>query len=164
MGDASAAPASTAIIAAMVTPGLLLLGSASLVASALVRMARVVDRVRVLAAIARDGSWAKAGEPGLTPLQLRAWLDRHATRARYAARSIALLYAAIVVFVATCLAIAADRALGLSASWLPLVLAIAGTLLLLGGATWMVAESTLGAEQIGDEIRTALTHLEGVKS
>jgi len=156
-----AAPASVATIAAMVTPGLLMLGSASLVASALVRMARVVDRARTLAAVARDGTWATSG---VTPAQLRAWLDRHAARARYAARSIALLYAAIVVFIATCLAIAADRVLGPAASWLPLLLAIAGTLLLLGGATGMVAESRLSGEQIAEEIRIALTQLEGVKT
>jgi hypothetical protein len=46
------------IIAAMVTPALLILASASLVATALVRFARVVDRARVLAAIALDGAWA----------------------------------------------------------------------------------------------------------
>jgi hypothetical protein len=37
----------------MITPALLLLGSASLVASALVRMARVVDRARILIVIAQ---------------------------------------------------------------------------------------------------------------
>ena len=160
MDDQSTHSAAVAIIAAMVTPGLLMLGSASLVASALVRMARVVDRARTLAGIAREGTWA---ESGVTPGQLRAWLDRHATRARYAARSIALLYAAIVVFIATCLAIAADRVHGLPAPWLPLLLATAGTLLLLGGATCMVAESRLSGEQIAEEIRMALIHLEGVK-
>jgi len=161
MGEMSATSASVATIAAMVTPGLLMLGSASLVASALVRMARVVDRARALAGIVRDRSWAQSG---LTPGQLRAWLDRHAVRARYAARSIALLYGAIVVFIATCLAIAADRALGLAPPWLPLVLAITGTLLLLGGAAYMVAESRLSGEQIAEEIRIASTQLEGVQT
>jgi hypothetical protein len=161
MGETSNASASVAVIAAMVTPGLLLLGSASLVASALIRMARVVDRARALAAIARDGTWEKAGA---TPAQLRGWLDSHAARARYASRSIAWLYAAIAIFVVTCLAIAADRMLGLAMVWVPLMLAIGGTFLLLGGATWMVAESRLSSEQIAEEISIALTHLEGVKT
>jgi archaellum biogenesis protein FlaJ (TadC family) len=161
MGDMPSTSTSVAAIAAMVTPGLLMLGSASLAASALVRMARVVDRARVLAEIARAGTWATSG---ITQDQLRAWLERHAARARYAARSIALLYAAIVVFIATCLAIAADRAFSFSSNWLPLMLAIAGTLLLLGGAVAMVAESRLSGEQIADEIRIALTRLEGVRT
>ena len=43
--------------------------------------------------------------------------------------------------------------------WLPLTLAIIGTLLLLGGAAFMVAESRLSGSQIQDEIRLALTRL-----
>jgi hypothetical protein len=141
----------------MITPGLLILGSASLVASALVRMARVVDRARVLAAIASEGSWEKFG---MTPKTLGAWLDRHAVRARYVERSIALLYAAVVVFVATCLAIAVDRATGNALAWLPISLALAGTLLLLAGGGWLVLESRLSGEQIQEEIRLARTRLE----
>jgi hypothetical protein len=158
MGDANAPSASAALIAAMVTPALLILGSASLVASALVRMARVVDRARVLAAIAHEKTWEKFG---MTPDQLRVSLERHAVRARYAERSIAFLYAAVVVFIATCLSIALDRAMGQSLSWLPVALAIAETLLLLGGGAWMVAESRLSGEQIAAEIRHALARLEG---
>jgi hypothetical protein len=44
MGNVGSQSAAVATIAAMSTPALLLLGSASLVASALVRMARIVDR------------------------------------------------------------------------------------------------------------------------
>ena len=161
MGESASSATAVSTIAAMVTPGLLMLGSASLVASALVRMARVVDRARALAAIAAEASWTRAG---ITPPQLRQWLDRHATRARYAARAIAALYAAIAVFIATCLAIAADRAMGGSLLALPLWLAGLGTLLLLAGASWMVAESSLSGEQIAEEIRVALSQLEGVKS
>jgi uncharacterized protein DUF2721 len=140
------------VIAAMITPALLILASASLVASALVRMARIVDRARVLAAGTQDGSWVRLGA---TPDLLRVWLDRHATRARYAELSIALLYAAIVVFTATSLSIVLDREAGGALSWLPVVLAIGGTLLLLAGGTWMVVESRLAWAQIGEEIRHA---------
>jgi len=49
----------------------------------------------------------------------------HALRARYAQRSIALLYAAIVGFISTCLSIALDRALRAALSWLPVILAVA---------------------------------------
>jgi hypothetical protein len=44
------------MITAMVTPALLILGSASLIASALVRMARVVDRARILTATVYAGT------------------------------------------------------------------------------------------------------------
>jgi hypothetical protein len=65
----------------------------------------------------------------------------------------------VATFVATCLAIALDRATNEMVEWLPLTLAIIGTLLLLGGAAFMVAESRLSGSQIQDEIRLALTRL-----
>src|SRR5271168_483231 len=102
MGNSTSQTAAVATIAAMITPALLLLGSASLVASALIRMARVVDRARTLTAIAQEGA---ANKIGVSTDQLRSWLESHAKRALYAERSITLLYAAIVVFISTCLSI-----------------------------------------------------------
>jgi hypothetical protein len=157
MGNTGAQSAAVSTIAAMITPALLLLGSASLVASALMRMARVVDRARILSAIAHEGRLDKVG---ITTDQLRSWLESHALRARYAERSITLLYAAIVVFISTCLSIALDRALGGSLNWLPISSAVAGTLLLLIGGAYMVAESRLSGEQIGAEIALAIRTLE----
>lgn len=157
MGNSSAQSAAVAMIAAMITPALLLLGSASLVATALVRMARVVDRARTLVSVAHEGG---ANRFGVTTGQLRAWLESHSQRARYAERAIFLLYAAIVVFIATCLSIALDRALRDLLSWLPVALAVSGTLLLLGGASYMVVESRLSGEQIRFEIENALSCLE----
>jgi hypothetical protein len=141
----------------MITPAVLILGSASLVGSALARMARVVDRARLLATIAHEGTWDKAGG---RPELLRRWLDRHARRARYVERSITLLYAAVVTFIATCLSIALDQASAGALSWLPISLAVLGTLLLLAGGAWMVAESRLSGDQIQEEIRQALTRIE----
>jgi Protein of unknown function (DUF2721) len=149
--------AAVALIAAMITPALLILACASLVATALVRMARVVDRARLLAAIAHDGNWEKLGT---TTAQLRTALERHGKRARYAERSIAVLYVSVVVFILTCLSIVVDHAMGGSLSWLPVGLAIIGTLFLLAGGGWMVAESRLGGEQIAEEIGYALARLE----
>lgn len=157
MGGAGGQSTAVAMIAAMITPALLLLGSASLVASALVRMARVVDRARVLGAIAQEGAFEKMG---ITTDQLRSWLESHARRARYAERAITLLYAAIVAFISTCLSIALDRAVSGSLSWLPVMLAVGGTLLLLGGGAFMVAESRLSGAQISAEIRLAIQKLQ----
>ena len=144
---------STALIAAMITPALLILASSSLVASALMRMARVVDRTRVLTSIVYERSYDRIGA---SPALVARFLTNHAQRARQAERSIALLYAAIFVFVATCLAIAVDRVSNGRFAMLPEVLAIMGTLLLMVGAGYMVAESRLSAAQITDEIALAL--------
>lgn len=157
MGDTTAPTSAVTTIAAIATPALFILASASLVASALVRMARVVDRARSLAVIAHEGSWEKFG---LTPDILSAWLARHAERARYAERSIALLYAAVVVFIVTALSIALDRTSGEMLGWLSISLTIVGTLLLLGGGAFMVAESRLSGTQIQEEIHNARIRLE----
>jgi hypothetical protein len=157
MGNSVAQSAAVAAIAEMITPALLLLGSASLVASALMRMARVVDRSRILSTVAHEGTLDKIG---ITTDQLRSWLESHALRACYAERSITLLYAAIVVFISTCLSIAMDRALGGSLSWLPVMLAVSGTVLLLTGGAYMVAESRLSGAQISAEIRLAIHKLD----
>jgi hypothetical protein len=146
-----------AMIAAMITPALLIMAAASLVASVLVRMARVVDRARVLATMANDGTWERLG---VTPAAFRGWLDRHALRARYAERSIILFYSAVVVFITTCLSLALDRVTGQALPWLPVALAIFGTLLLLAGGAWMVAESRLSGAQIQEEIRQARKRVE----
>lgn len=152
---ASSLPAVTAI-SEMITPALLILASASLVASALVRMARVVDRTRILTAAVHGGGWEALGT---TPAQLSVWLKRHAKRARDVERSIILLYAAVVMFIATSLAIAANRALGGAWNWLPLLLAIIGTFFLLSGGLLMVSESRSSGEQIAEEIHLALARL-----
>jgi hypothetical protein len=156
MGNASTSPGAVALIAAMVTPALLILGSASLVASALVRMGRVVDRTRTLAAAIHSG---EASQLGVSATRLRTWLERHAIRARHAERSIALLYAAVVVFIATSLSIALDRAGAVIPPWFPAALAIGGTFLLLAGGAFMVAESRLSSRQIAEEIADALARL-----
>ena len=145
-----------ALVAAMVTPALLILASASLLASALVRLARAVDRARVLVAIVHEGGWKKLGA---SEQQLCVWLDRHTRRTRYAERGIGLLYAAIVVFIATCLSIPLAGAIGPAMNWLPAALAIAGTMLLLAGGAWMVAESRLSSVQIAEELGGALDQL-----
>jgi hypothetical protein len=160
MGNVTSQSAAVATIAAMITPALLLLGSASLVASALVRMARIVDRARILAAVVHDGTLDKMG---VTTDRLRIWLESHAKRALCAERSIRLLYSAIVVFIATCLSIAVDRATGDILNWFPVALAVAGTVLLLAGGVYMVMESRLSGEQIADEIRNALSRLQQTK-
>ena len=141
-----------AIISAMITPALLILASASLVASALVRLARAVDRVRALMSAIAEGTYAKLGTDAAA---LDAWLVRFEMRALYAERAIALFFGAVAVFIAGCLTIAIDRAAGNTLTWLPVSLIIVGMLGLLGGAAAMVAESRLGGDQIRDEVRIA---------
>jgi len=137
--------AAQSVIAAMITPALLILGAASLVATALVRLARVVDRSRVLIGAIEAGSVTDSGA-------MRTSLDRHERRALYAERSVGLFFTAVVIFVAACLSIGIDHFAGNALTWLPVSLTIGGMAVLIAGAAYMVAESRLGSQQIIEEI------------
>jgi len=129
----------------MITPALLILASGSLVATALVRLGRVVDRSRALVASIGAGDVADADD-------LHRTLDRHQRRALYAERSVALFFGAVVVFVLDCLSIGVDHLAGDSLTVVPVAATIVGMAILLVGAGYMVAESQLGSQQIVEEI------------
>jgi len=130
-----------ALIAAMITPALLILGSASLIATALVRLARVVDRVRKLAEM------STADEPA-------AELERSGRRANLALAAVAAFFAAIVIFVVSGIAIAVDRADGNQLSWLPVGLSLFGMVLIVAGAGFMLIECGYSSAQLHAEIKT----------
>lgn len=131
-----------AIIAAMITPALLILASGSLIATALVRLARVVDRVRKLA------------EPS-SPLATADELARHERRAVLAERAILLYFSAVATFVAAGFAIAVDHGTGDRFWLLPVGVTTAGMLLIVGGTAAMFLECRLAMEQIRAEIAAA---------
>jgi hypothetical protein len=143
------------VIAGMITPALLILASASLVATALVRLGRVVDRSRALIAAIEAGNIADAAA-------LRITLDNHQRRAIYSERSVALFFAAVLIFVVDCLSIGLDHFSGDHLTWLPILFAIAGMTLLCTGAGFMVVESRLGSRQILAEIAQARSRLSQV--
>jgi hypothetical protein len=134
------------VVAAMISPALLILASGSLIATALVRLARVVDRTHVLLGEIDAGTFDDLAA-------FEVVFDRHELRAVYAERAVAILFVAVIVFVADCLSIGVDHFTGDRLTWLPVSLAIAGMFMLIAGAAYMVAESRLGARQILEEIR-----------
>jgi hypothetical protein len=132
-----------AMIAAMITPALLILASASLIATVLVRLARVVDRVRKLSETreaARD-----VGE-----------ISRHKRRALLAERALTLYFCAVVCFLIAGFAIAVDHAFGDRLIWLPVLVTTLGMCLIVAGSAAMLGECRLAFAQIRAEL-AALT-------
>ncbi len=146
-----------AVISAMVTPALFILAAASLASSALVRMGRVVDRARALAATAEEGRLERLG---ITPDLMRRWLLALRSRAKWTALAVAALYGAIVLFVSACLTIGFLHLGAALPEWSPLVLVLSGTLLLLGAAVWLAGETITGHRLVVEEIDNAISHLE----
>jgi hypothetical protein len=140
------------VIAGMITPALLILASASLVATALVRLGRVVDRSRLLIAALETGNVADMAALHVT-------LANHQRRAVFAERSVALFFLAVLIFVIDCLTIGLDHFSGDRLTWLPISFTIGGMALLCAGAAFMVVESRLGAHQIIAEIAQARRRL-----
>lgn len=128
-----------AMITAMITPALLILASASLIATALVRLARVVDRVRKLAE-ARDAPRDSSE------------IRRHERRALLAERAVSLYFFAVLCFVIAGLAIAIDHAAGDRLAWLPVAVTTLGMCLIVAGSAAMLAECRLAFAQIRAEI------------
>src|ERR1700730_16222127 len=97
----------------MITPALLILASATLIATALVRLARVVDRVRKL---------AEAADPRRDAGEMR----RHERRALLAERAVSLYFLAAPCCVIADFAIAVDHALGDRWAWFPVAVTTLG--------------------------------------
>jgi hypothetical protein len=128
-----------AMITAMITPALLILASSSLIATVLVRLARVVDRVRKLAELSDA---PRAAEE----------IRRHERRALLAERAISLYFFAVLCFVVAGFAIAIDHAAGDRLTWLPVAVTTLGMCLIVAGSAAMLAECRLAFAQIRAEI------------
>jgi VIT1/CCC1 family predicted Fe2+/Mn2+ transporter len=127
-----------ALIAAMLTPALLILAAGSLIATALVRLARVVDRIRALRASATGDVAAEA--------------KLHERRARLSLAAVTCYFVAVVFFVGAGVGIAADAWSHGALTWLPVTLTLAGMLLIVAGAAAMALESRYSAVLILVEI------------
>lgn len=79
------------IISAMITPALLILSSASLVATALQRLARTVDRARAILQLSEE----EVRSLGWTPDVSKRWLERYATRSLMAERAVTAFFLAV---------------------------------------------------------------------
>ena len=137
------------IISAMITPALLILGSASLVATALQRLARAIDRARAMLQVSDE----EARRLGQTQDVSKRWLERYATRSLMAERAVTAFFLAVGLLVIDCLSIAIDRYFADTLTWLPVSLTIIGMGMILAGAYFMVQESRLANLQIREEIQ-----------
>jgi hypothetical protein len=133
------ASSAQALISAMVTPALLILASSSLIATALVRLARAIDRLRKFAE-ARDERHDRSA------------IGRLKQRALCAERAVQWFFYAILCFVLAGLAIAVDRLAHGSLVWLPVGITTLGMGLIVLGVSDMLRECRLATAQILAEI------------
>lgn len=135
-----------AILSAMLAPAFFLTATASLLMSANSRLARVIDRARMLVKeleASTDEDDRRLYE-SLLALQGR--------RSRIILRGSQLLYVAITCFVATSLTVAGDAWLGYRFPGLPTALAACGVVAMFAASLLLAREASLAVAAVSDEI------------
>jgi len=115
-----------AILTAMLAPALLMAATGSLLLSANNRLARVVDRLRIL--------MQKWNENARNHTGLENQIQRHRRRSNSLLRACLFLYCALGSFIGTSLALAIDAVSGHRVPQLPTILGLLGMAFLLGAA------------------------------
>jgi hypothetical protein len=155
MSDVSAGE----VLAAMITPALLISATGTLVLSTSHRLSRVVERVRVLA---RDAEQLlrplppDASDPGLAHGKrslITTQLTTLAARALLLRSALASLYMAIGLLVATSIAVGALTTFRSGPSWPVIALAMIGACALMWGSVLLVREGRLAIGSTLDEMQ-----------
>ena len=136
------------VLTAMLAPALLMTATASLLASANARLARVVDRLRGIVA---DWDEDRHGRPEAALRELL--IRRHRRRAHLVLRACQLMYGAMGSFVGTSLALAIDAFLGFRLGAVPTALAVLGVTLLLLACAAMGTEVSLAVQGFDRELQ-----------
>jgi hypothetical protein len=156
------------VLAAMITPALLISAAGTLVLSTSNRLSRVVDRVRVLS---RDAEQLhrpidpSASDPGFAQIKrtlITSQLTALARRALLLRSALAALYAAIGFLVATSIAVGVLTSFGIGSSWPVIALAMAGAVALLWGSVLLVQEGRLAIGSTLEEmqyVRQVVAHV-----
>src|SRR5688500_6605039 len=132
------------ILTAMLAPALFMTASASLTLSANNRLARVVDRLRVLF------EELERSTDALAPYVERQ-IHRHRRRSRIILRAVRLLYLALSAFVATSLSVAIEGLARFGLGPLPTLLALLGVLLMLVACLDLSREIRMAVQALDDE-------------
>jgi hypothetical protein len=134
------------LLSAMITPAVLISACGTLIFSTSTRLARVVDRARVL---------SEQIQRLLRRQEVEQQLELYARRARMVQSSLTSLYVALGFFVACTISIAITPFVS-GADWVPTALGIVGTVVLFIGCMMLVTETRLGIHSLASEMEFSL--------
>ncbi len=144
------------LLASMVTPAVLISAAGTLVFSTATRLARLVDRARVLAH-ELEGLAERPEQPFAA--ERRAEIESHLTvrarRSHLVQSAVTRFYVALGFFVATTIAVGLV-ALVPQISWVPPLLGILGSIVLFGGCVQLIRETRLALTAVDREMAFAL--------
>src|SRR5215831_10800159 len=149
------------VLAAMVTPAVMILATSSLILTTTNRLVRVVDRVREM--LPQFETLARSDAPDASKMtMLFDDLRRATVRARVGQQALAQLYLGLGAFVATSIALGAVTFARLNAGWMPLLFGAIGVVLLFSASILLIIESRIAlasAYAEMDYIRRITSHL-----
>lgn len=132
------------ILTAMLAPALLMAATGTLLTSANNRLARVVDRLRVLIVIWQNNE--------IRSESLNLQIQRHRKRSSYILRACLLLYFALGAFIGTSLAMALDVLSDSRFQYLPTIMGVIGVLNMLIACMFMGMEVWLSVRSFDAEL------------
>ncbi len=146
--------AALAVLAAMITPALLISASGTLILSTSTRLGRVVDRARRIAERMEDLMAPSA--PKLLLEKRRAMLTDQLARLRRRAtklqRCLTALYLAVSTFVLTSVFIGLVAIFEFPVYWLPVMFGVGGACFLLYGSLLLITEARLAVDSLKVEM------------
>jgi hypothetical protein len=141
------------ILGAMIVPAVLISACGTLIVSTSMRLARIVDRVRVLSqeieALSTDEATVDFIEDRVAEFERQ--LAIHTRRGRLIQRSLTSFYLSLGLFVGATVTLALVSLMH-QWDWLPLVLGIAGTLFLFYSSILLIAETRLALRSVNYEM------------
>lgn len=146
------------VLSSMITPVVLIMASGSLILSTSQRLGREIERTRKLGNQLKeltDDEAVKNGEREEI-LSIHAQLKRSTRRVRHLQRAMTSLYLSLLFFVATSISIGLVDLLHLEYNWIPVMLVLAGSVLLLYSCIELISESRLAYLSVNFETRRAM--------
>ena len=150
------------VLAATITPAVLILATGSLILTTTNRLVRVIDRVREMLPEFEEQAEGKQTAP--TNEQKRKMmfiqLDTATTRARLVQRALTQLYLALGTFLATSISLGIIALAKIQQAWIPLTLGLIGVLLLFSASVLLIVESriSLKATYVEMDYIRAISH------
>jgi len=145
-----------AVLAAMITPALLISAAGMFILSTSNRLGRVVDRVRVIGdkldALLHDTTGVELYEERKAMLMEQ--MRHQSGRAKLLQRTLSVFYITAGIFVLTSVAIGLDALFNRPGlHWLPVLLGLSGALCLLYGSGMLVMEARMAIASLNDEVQ-----------
>jgi hypothetical protein len=148
----SEVPGSLGVLSAMLTPAVLISACGTLILSTSMRLARIVDRVRILSEMSEQISIGGVRDFVQERRQeVARQLAEHSRRAQLIQLSLTSFYGALCLLVATVVSIGLTALLATMA-WLPGVLGIIGSIVLFYGCIMLIAETRLALRSVMREM------------